>query len=126
LSRRDSNQVAWHEVPGKRVPKRFRPVGNGMIGGWRNLERVFTERVAWAKLTQIEIAASNPSYRTLRDGSQFGVDPGTSCQATINAVPPGQRSTAYQTFEFDSPNASSEPRSDFRTNFGIPNRTPGR
>jgi hypothetical protein len=30
------------------------------------------------------------SYRTLRDGSLEGAFPGTSCQATIGVVPPGQ------------------------------------
>ena len=32
LSRRDSTIVARHEVPGKAVPRKNRPVGYGMIG----------------------------------------------------------------------------------------------
>ena len=33
--------------------------------------------------SQLSVWASNPSYRTLRDGSLFAENPGTACQATI-------------------------------------------
>ena len=75
--------VAWHEVPGK-ARSGIRPVGIGVICVSTGID-FFTGRGMYKVVNQ-----GYASDRTLRDGSHGVARPGTSCQATIVAVPPGQ------------------------------------
>jgi hypothetical protein len=110
LSRRDGAIVAWHEVPGERVPPKNRPVGYGMIGPSESqiyfssecapgflrkantlLERFVSNDVRAAARWNgpfpepARIGAHTCTNHTVPYGTALlgGSVPGTSCQATI-------------------------------------------
>src|ERR1700722_13098878 len=112
MSRRDSAIVAWHGVPGERVPPKNRPVGYGMIGRSESqkyfsskcapcflrkanplLERFVSDDVlAAARCNGLfpepaRIGAHTCTDRTVPYGTALlgGAVPGTSCQATITS-----------------------------------------
>jgi hypothetical protein len=106
MSRRDGAIVAWHEVPGKAPPQKNRPVGHGVIRadlrtdsmtGLTKFRTFQEEYLAFLKNHVAHFAAKVPrglaapdhnvTYGTVL--SRYAV-PGTSCQATIGVVPPGQ------------------------------------
>jgi hypothetical protein len=79
--------VAWHEVPGNGVPKRIRPVVNGMIKVVALETCLCSRSCRFARCLRdsvIQPVASKPeSYRLYETGSLYAVNPGISCQATF-------------------------------------------
>ena len=121
MSRRDGAILAWHEVPGTAPPQKGRPVGvrsDSRIQRWylagtihyteqqpeHHRTRTFQEeylvflkkRHTFRRETPLGLAAPD---HTVPCGTVLSRDafPGTSCQATIGAVPTGRAGRHFVT-----------------------------